>query len=155
MAGQFEHFTRDIDLIPMGGTASIPYKWTIAKRLEAAAEKYGKPIIILYFGDFDPAGRVIQEVIEKDVRTWTRAEFSLIWCGLTEGQVKRYEIPISIEGKGYQWEALSHEAAGEIIGEAVSKYVREDIMDEVDAEAEEFEESWRDRLEAVLEELRK
>jgi len=155
MAGQFEHLTREIDLVPMGGTASIPFKWELAQRLNLAVGKYEKPIIILYFGDEDKSGHVIQQTIEKDVRGWTRADFKLIWCGLTEAQVKKYNVPMSIEGKGYQWEALSHKAAEEIIGAAVQKYLDLDLIEEAEDEAREFEESWRGRLEAALEELRK
>ncbi|MGA2363526.1 MAG: hypothetical protein ABSG73_13855 [Candidatus Aminicenantales bacterium] len=56
MVGQFEHYTKYIDLVPMAGQPSIPFKWSLAKRLEQASERYGKPIIILYFGDEDLAG---------------------------------------------------------------------------------------------------
>ena len=34
MVAQFQHYTEKIDLVPMAGTASIPFKWKIAKRLE-------------------------------------------------------------------------------------------------------------------------
>lgn len=150
MSSQFQHYTKGIDLVPMGGTASIPYKWKIAKRLEARADRYGKPIAILYFGDEDESGHVIQKTIEKDVRRWCRVDFDLIWCGLTMDQVRRYEIPENFEKKGFQWEALSDKAAGEIIRKAVRKYIDPDLIEEADEAAREFAEAWRKRIEKIL-----
>ena len=150
MSSQFKYYTRGIDLIPMGGTASIPYKWKMAKRLEAAADRYGKPIIILYFGDEDEAGHKIQEVIERDVSGWCSEPFKVVWCGLTMDQVRKYHIPENFEKKGYQWEALPDEGAKEIITTAMEKYVDPDLINEVDEEAEEFAKEWEAKLEAVL-----
>jgi len=153
MIGQFEYFTREIDLVPMGGTASIPFKWELAQRLNKKAERYGKNIVILYFGDEDESGHKIKETIELDVRSWTKTNFDLVWCGLTKDQVRKYKIPISIKGKGYQWESLSHEAAGEIIGAAVERYIDLALIDEVETEAMKFAQNWRERLEAIVNKL--
>jgi hypothetical protein len=152
MSSQFQHYTRDIDLVPMGGTASIPYKWKIAKRLEAKADRYEKPIAILYFGDEDESGHIIQTTIEKDVRRWTEVDFDLIWCGLTMDQVRRYKIPENFEKPGYQWEALPDEGASEIITMAVRKYIDPDLIEEADEAAREFAEAWRKRIEKILKE---
>lgn len=53
MIPQFEHCTKEINLVPFGCQASIVYKSTIAKRLQEKVKKYGKSIIISYFGDED------------------------------------------------------------------------------------------------------
>ena len=154
MTSQFEHYTRDIDLVPMAGSASIPYKWTIAKRLESAAGRYGLPIKILYFGDLDPAGNTIQTTIEKDVRRWSDAAFELSWCGLTMEQAERYEIPENFEKPGqYQWEALSDEGAEEIITSAVERYIEPDLIDEAEEDAKEFQEKWEGKLGNALDKL--
>jgi hypothetical protein len=155
MAGQFEHFTERIDLVPMGGAASIPFKYELAQRIGVAADRYGKPVTVLYFGDEDEAGHVIQRTIEKDVRRWSPADFDLVWCGLTKEQARKYRIPISIEGKGFQWEALSHKAAGEIITAAVEKYVDPGLTEEVKDEEEKFEDEWREKLDTVLTDLKR
>jgi hypothetical protein len=154
MTGQFEHYTKDVDLVPMGGTASIPFKWNLAKRLETMAERYGKPIKILYFGDEDLAGHTIQETVESDVRGWTQAAFELIWCGLTEEQVRQYKVPENVEKKGYQWEALDDTAAEQIITEAVEKYIDVDLIDETENEEEEVADKCGEAIEKVLEGLR-
>jgi len=155
MTSQFEHYTRAIDLVPMAGTASIPYKWKIAKRLEAAAVRYGKPIRILYFGDEDEAGHVIKSVIEKDVRRWSSTPFEVDWCGLTVEQAEFYGVPENFEKKGYQWEALPDDGAREIITAAVERYIDMDLIDEADEDAEEFREKWEGGLNAALNKIDK
>jgi len=153
MSSQFKYYTKDIDLVPMGGQPSIPHKWKVAKRLEGAARIYGKPIVILYFGDEDAHGHVIQKTIEMDVRRWApEVSFDLIWCGLTMEQVERYAIPENPEKPGYQWEALSDKGAREIITAAIGKYIDEEVTEDVNAAAEEFQEAWQEKLAAVFDE---
>lgn len=154
MVGQFEHYTKSINLVPMGGTASIPFKWNLAKRLETMAGRYGKPIVILYFGDEDLAGHTIQRTVETDVREWTDAAFELVWCGLTENQAREYDVPKNMEKKGYQWEALGDAAAEEIITKAMAKYIDIDLIDEVEAEAGEIADKCDEIIEKILEALR-
>lgn len=153
MAGQFEHYTNGIDLIPMGGQPSIPFKWELAKRLEEASEKYGKEIIILYFGDEDLAGHAIEKDIVEDVANWSSASFELVRCGLTKAQAKKYGIPESIEKKGYQWEALPDLAASEIIKAAVKKYIDPNVIYTCAMKAQLFQKEWQKKIDQILEAL--
>lgn len=132
MRDQFEYYTEHITLRPMGGQPSIPYKWDIAKFLETAYAGYRKPIVILYFGDLDNAGGTISETVEGDVRKWCKYEFEFVHCGLTAEQVTLYNVPENIEKPGeYQWEALTDDAAREIITSNVNRYVRHDAFTEI------------------------
>lgn len=129
MSAQFEHYTEHITLRPMGGQPSIDYKWQTAKALEAAADAYGLPIVILYFGDLDAAGGTISEVIERDVRKWCEADFEFAHAGLTKEHVLQYDVPENFEHPGaYQWEALSDEGACEIIVDGVAPFLRHDVI---------------------------
>lgn len=133
MTQQFAHYTKHMTLRPMGGQPSIDYKWQTAKALEAAAEAYEVPIVILYFGDLDTAGELISDVVERDVRNWCAADFTFIRCGLTEAQVRRYNVPENDEKPGeYQWEALSDAGAREIITDNVRPYLRLDAFTKVE-----------------------
>ena len=67
MRAQFEHYTKYITLRPFGGDPSIPYKWQAAQELERASKYYNKPIVILYFGDYDKKGLSIPESALKDI----------------------------------------------------------------------------------------
>lgn len=137
MLGQFEYYTDRIDLVPMAGQPSIPFKWKLAERLTDKARMYEKPVVILYFGDEDLAGHVIEETIRMDVERWCEGDFEIVRCGLSEEQAKQYNIPESIEKKGYQWEALSDEAAEKIIIEALGEYIDLDLIDEARREEHE------------------
>jgi hypothetical protein len=129
MTDQFRHYVKYVTLRPMGGQPSIPYKWQAAKDLERAAKKYRKPIVILYFGDLDPAGATISETVENDVRQWCNASFDFFHCGLNEEQVRRYDVPQNIEHPGaYQWEAITDHAAQEIITGNLAKFMRHDAI---------------------------
>ena len=91
MIGQFKHFTENINLVPMGGSTSISFKWELAKRMEEKWLQYEKPITILYFGDEDLAGYYIQNRITKDVFKWSKAQFEIVRIGLTEEQAIKYK----------------------------------------------------------------
>lgn len=150
MVQQFQHFTTRVDLVPMGGFPSVSLKWQLAKELEEKGERYRKPIIVLYFGDLDLSGHQIKDSTEEDVSRWCRAEFQIIRCGLTIEQIEKYDLPMSIEGKGYQWEALSHEAAGEIITTSLSHYLDLDLIDEYEAKSKEISGRWAREIRRVL-----
>ena len=131
MVSQFKHYTESITLRPFYGMPSIPYKWDIAKSLEQACGIYGLPIIVLYFGDLDPAGEVIPETSVSDIRDWCAIGFEFIRVGLNPGDEVRYSIPENFEHPGaYQWEALDDDAARELITSAVGRYVDYDLMAE-------------------------
>lgn len=124
MARQFEHYTKNITLVPMGGQPSIGLKWDLAKDLEKTARAYDLPITILYFGDLDDAGGTISETVQRDVRKWCEYEFDFIHCGLTEAHVRRWNVPENPEKPGqFQWEALSDEGARSIITDATSPFL--------------------------------
>ena len=147
MTDQFRHYTKHVTLRPMGGQPSIPYKWNIAKELEAAAEEYNHPIKILYFGDLDPAGETISETIERDVKGWCRARFEFIRCGLTAEQVRRYNVPENIEHPGaYQWEALTDEGAEAIITGNLKKFLRHDAFSNIEAQEKKVSKWLADKL---------
>ena len=150
MTAQFEHYTQHITLRPLGGQASIEYKWKAAKALESAGMEYGRPIVILYFGDLDSSGAHISNAVERDVRKWCEAPFQFIPCGLTLEQVKHYNVPENFDKPGeFQWEALSDEGAREIISNGLQPFLRPDALSEI-AEREKFINVWvREELEGL------
>ena len=153
MTGQFKYYTEEIDLIPMGGQPSISLKWDLAKRLEEKSNKYGLPIIILYFGDEDLAGNRIENSIIEDITKWSQASFEVVKCGLTKEQAVKYNIPESYEKKGYQWEALPDKAAGEIITQSIEKHINLDLIEEANIEAASIGEKWSTKIYDIVKEM--
>jgi hypothetical protein len=56
MYSQFAHYVTPlrIPLIPFKGDTSINHKWRIAEYLASLYAKYQKPMVALYFGDYEP-----------------------------------------------------------------------------------------------------
>jgi hypothetical protein len=152
MKGQFEYYTKHITLRPFGGDPSIPYKWNIAKELEAASKFYELPIIIIYFGDLDPKGLTIPESAVKDIRDWCQADFQFIRAGLNAGEEIKYSLMENPDKPGtYQWEAVPDKVAGEVITKAVSQFVNLGYFSEVERLEQditkEFQATWADFIE--------
>ena len=138
MASQFEHYTDHITLRPMAGQPSIPFKYAIAQDLNDKHAQYGTDVIILYFGDLDPAGDTIAEVFERDVRKWCNVDFEFIQCGLNEEQVAQWDVPENPDKPGeFQWEALSDRGAETIITDSTSPYISHGLFEQVEEREEE------------------
>lgn len=135
MVNQFKYYVKGVTLRPFSGMPSISYKYSIAKALEEAARRYGKDIVILYFGDYDPMGLLIPETSTDDIREWCMADFEFVRCGLNAGDNVKYNIPENFEKPGaYQWEGLSDRAAAELIKSSVREYIDTDIITELESE---------------------
>lgn len=124
MAGQFERYTKGITLRPFGGDYTIGPKYQAAKDLEEYAERFDKPVKVLYFGDCDRKGNKIFKAATtgpKGCQKWCSIPVDYIFCGLTAEQVEEFrargeEIPENPDKPGqYQWEALTDSQAREII----------------------------------------
>jgi hypothetical protein len=123
-------------LRPFAGAPSIPYKYQAAQDIEAHARRYGLPIVILYFGDYDQAGLTIPATAVSDVREWCAVDFDVVRGGLNEGDAERLGIPENFEKPGqYQWEALPDRAARELITTAIAPFVDVDIIADTQREA--------------------
>ena len=151
MTQQFEYYTRYMTLRPMGGQPSIPYKYRAAQELSYITQ----PVVILYFGDLDPAGEMISEVVERDVRKWCRVDFKFIHCGLNAAQVRRYGVPENFDKPGqFQWEALTDDAAREIITLATRPYVKPAAFEKIEHEQAAATEWFRERFLVLADEWR-
>ena len=132
MIDQFRYYTNHITLRPMGGQPSIDFKYETAHELERYARRYGRPVVVLYFGDLDAGGHCIEQVTHDDVQKWCAVPFDFIRCGLNAGDPKRYNIPENPKKPGeYQWEALNDAAAKEMIMGNVARFVRLDALTEL------------------------
>ncbi len=153
MADQFKYYTEGITLVPMGGQPSIVYKWEIAKRLEKVSDLHAdKEIIILYFGDLDLGGERIKGAVERDVRKWCWADFTIIDCGLNSSQVDDFNVIENPDRPGeYQWVSLSDEGANEIITNALESYWDQDANQEALDDETEGEELLKERLARLFE----
>jgi hypothetical protein len=153
MRSQFDYYAGPyhVSLAPFKGDYSIEKKWKLAKLMEALVSRYLKPVKVLYFGDLDPKGLQIPESALKDIHAWCAVPFEFRRVGLTLEHVKRWKLPDNPERPGqYQWEALSDQAAKELIQEALNREVDLEALKRVEALESEATKKWRKMLEKLL-----
>lgn len=83
-----------VSLYPCGGFSSITLAFDAAENINAAVED-GVPVTILYVGDFDPAGVLIDVALERELRQHLRSGIDLDFkrIGITEQQVTEMDLP--------------------------------------------------------------
>jgi len=131
MQSQFKYFTEayGVSLWPFSGAASIPYKKALAEHIEYVTSEFDLPVVILYFGDYDPAGLVIPESAFRHVRKWCGIEFTAYRAGLNQDQIDKYHIQEDPEKPGkFQWEAVGDAPAREIVIGALDEFLFRDTI---------------------------
>ena len=95
IAGIIEKDCRDlaVSLYPCGGFASISLAHEAAATINDDAD--GRPVTIFYIGDYDPAGVLIDQSLEKELRLHVRPEieFQFDRIGITEQQIADLDLP--------------------------------------------------------------
>lgn len=80
-----------VSLYPCGGFSSMTLAYEAAENFNDV----GKPIVILYVGDYDPAGVLIDRSLERELRQHLRPGLSLEFqrIGITERQIADMDLP--------------------------------------------------------------
>lgn len=152
MQSQFEYYTEPygVSLWPFSGMASIPYKKRLARHIEWAYSRFGLPVIVLYFGDYDEAGLTIPEASFRHIRKWCKCKFDAFRAGLNQDHVQRYNIPEDPERPGkFQWEAVADIPAKEIITGAIDSLLRHDAIRTIEIEESEMTGKAREALAGI------
>ncbi|MDH4459328.1 MAG: hypothetical protein QE272_11545 [Nevskia sp.] len=81
-----------VDLYPCGGFSSITFAHEAASHINSAVSK---PVVIYYIGDFDPAGVLIDQSLERELRQHLdgHIDMQFIRLGITESQIAEYDLP--------------------------------------------------------------
>jgi hypothetical protein len=154
MLPQFQHYTNNVILRPFGGQYTVRPKWEAAKEMEKNIRRFGKPGVVLYFGDCDKHGKEIPQNAIKDVEYWCDEEIKFVFCGLTTKQAKKFDIPEKYDDPDkYQWEAIPDDKARKLITSNVDRYVKKEIIAEVRAEEKQAVDEWEPKVVEALEEL--
>ena len=153
MRSQFEYYSDHLPLRPFGGDPSIPFKWEIALHLTVLDQEWGKPIIVLYFGDLDPKGMIIPESARRDIQKWCTADFTFVRCGLNPGHEAEFSLMENPEKPGtYQWEALDDAGARELIQRNLLEFVSPGRYSEVEAREQVITTAFREAFDEFIEE---
>ncbi len=80
----------DVPLLTSRGFASASYLYDCAEEIA----RLGRPAYLYYFGDWDPSGKIIPEVIERELREHAPdAEIHFERIAITEEQIREYDLP--------------------------------------------------------------
>jgi hypothetical protein len=82
-----------VDLFPCGGFSSLSFAHEAAEQNNQSGDL--RPLVVFYVGDYDPAGVLIDQALERELRQHLRAEIHLEFrrIGINEVQVRRYDLP--------------------------------------------------------------
>ncbi|QEE40659.1 MULTISPECIES: hypothetical protein [unclassified Methylobacterium] len=82
-----------VSLYPCGGFSSITLAYEAAEMINGRRD--GKPVIIFYVGDFDPAGVLIDVALERELRSHLLPDVVMTFkrIGITLDQIETYDLP--------------------------------------------------------------
>ena len=82
-----------VNLYPCGGFSSVSFVYSAAEELNA--NNVGKPLVIFFIGDFDPAGVLIDVALERELRTHLDPGIKLDFrrIGINQEMVDEYDLP--------------------------------------------------------------
>ena len=82
-----------VSLYPAGGFTSISLAYQAADYINDRDD--GRPVVIFYIGDHDPAGVLIDVALERELREHISADIDLTFkrIGITPAQIEEYDLP--------------------------------------------------------------
>lgn len=82
-----------VDLFPCGGFSSLSFVHEAAQQHNLSNDD--RPLIVLYVGDYDPAGVLIDQSLERELREHLRPSIDMDFrrIAINEEQVEDYDLP--------------------------------------------------------------
>lgn len=104
IAGVIERDCRDlaVSLFPSGGFSSLTLAYSSAMGINEATNNGEKAAHVIYIGDYDPAGVLIDLSIEKELRQHLHSAVDLSFhrIAITEVQIDEYDLPTKPRKEG-------------------------------------------------------
>ena len=154
---------KHVRIVPIRGFSSVSFQYDNIKRLRKYQEE-GKRVHVRYFGDLDPSGESIEEIINKKLCQYGIFDVDFKRVAITEDQMEKYSLPrnsdpetlnklkrdpragsfIAKHGTLYQIEvdalqAYAPEEFKKLILESVNEFYDEAIYEEVVAKYSPYE----------------
>lgn len=120
-----------VDLYPCGGFSSLSFVHAAAQSHNASADT--RPLVIIYVGDFDPAGVLIDVALQRELREHLRSDIDLDFrrIAINEWQVEVYDLPTKPRKEG---DKRSQQVAYSVEAEAMpARDLRALLRDNVEA----------------------
>lgn len=135
IAGVIERDCRDlaVSLFPSGGFSSLTLAYSSAMGINEATNDGEKAAHVIYIGDYDPAGVLIDLSIEKELRQHLHSAIDLSFhrIAITEEQIEQYDLPTKPRKEG---DKRSQHVKATVEAEAMpAKTMRKLLRDTVEA----------------------
>ena len=141
-----------VSLYPCGGFASATLAYEAAEDINQLRRDRA---VVLYVGDYDPAGVIIDEALEAELRRHLETPLELIRLAVNEDQIAEFDLPTKPRKQSdtrrpdvretVEAEALPAATMRAIVREAVEAYLPEGALEAVKM----AEESEREGLRAL------
>jgi len=84
-----------VSLYPAGGFSSITFTYDAAGNINQETQNGQIPAHVIYIGDFDPAGVLIDQALERELREHLHPDVSLTFerMAITENQIVALDLP--------------------------------------------------------------
>lgn len=129
-----------VDVTAFAGQPSDTLLFDCAQRINQHAQG-GQPTTVLYCGDLDLHGAMIEEVPRRKLKAQFAADPSWMRVLVTEEQVVQYALPSDESGSAVQAEALPIQTARGLIEQAIATFIPYEEIEK--AEQAEHERSGR------------
>jgi hypothetical protein len=104
IAGVIEQTCQDlaVSLYPAGGFSSLSLAYQAAEYINDATENGRKPAHVIYVGDYDPAGVLIDQCIDRELRQHLHSAVDMQFhrIAITEQQIEQYDLPMKPRKSG-------------------------------------------------------
>jgi hypothetical protein len=149
-----------VRLYAAGGFTSLSLPFEAAPALNRAASS-GKRIKIVYIGDYDPAGVLIDVAIEREIRQHLDLDVDFLFerIGITAEQIEEYDLPRKPRKEGdrrarHIQETVEAEAMpARIMRELLERRLEDMLPEDALANAEAESDLERAKLRATAEEM--
>lgn len=82
-----------VDLYPCGGFSSLSFVHEAAQQHNQSDDE--RPLVVLYVGDYDPAGVLIDQSLQRELRAHLRPSIELTFerVGINHDQIEFFDLP--------------------------------------------------------------
>jgi hypothetical protein len=106
-----------------------------------SASEWNEGVVVLYVGDHDPHGRLIEETARERLAEFSGADVDWQRIAIAAEQIMQLGLPTSYDGHGVEAEAMDPDILRELLDQAIAEYADEDeiaILREAEASEREI-----------------
>lgn len=155
-----ETYRYDVPLMVGRGFSSLTYLYNAAQNIEAQE----KPTYIYYFGDHDPDGKLIPQVLERELRRHApKSEIHFTQAAITIEQIVQLNLPTrptkretkrgkEFEGDSVDLDAMSSVELRRLVKQCIERHIDSSVLNRT-KQIEQMEMETLRRIESTWEQL--